>query len=180
MKILVIYASENGQTRRIADYIGERIEAKGDTARLIEASASIPDLKFSDYAGIIVAGPVYRERHPEDLISLVKAHAKEVANLPSAFVSVSLAAAFPDGETEAKGYVSRFLRATGWQPSAIHRAAGALRYERYDFFQEQILRHIVLKDRPADMVEGNNEFTDWDALANFNDEFIEKAGTDAN
>jgi menaquinone-dependent protoporphyrinogen oxidase len=179
MEFLVIYASEGGQTRRIADYIVERIEAKGGTAHLIEASARIPDLKFSDYAGVIVAGPVYQQRHPEDLISLVKAHAAEVASVPSAFVSVSLAAAFPDGETESQDYVDRFLHATNWEPSAIHRAAGALRFERYDFFQEQIIRHVVLKDRGADMVEGNNEFTDWDALADFLDDFIGKFGAGA-
>jgi menaquinone-dependent protoporphyrinogen oxidase len=179
MEFLVIYASESGQTRRIAEFSAERAEAKGANARLIEASARIPDLKFSDYTGVIVAGPVYQQRHPEDLISLVKAHAGDAARVPSAFISVSLAAAFPDGDAETQEYVDRFLRATGWQPTAVHRAAGALHFERYDFFQEQIIRHVVLKDRPADIVEGKNEFTDWDALGSFLDDFIGKAGTGA-
>lgn len=98
MEFLVIYASESGHTRRIAEFAVERVKAKGASARLIEASARIPDLKFSDYTGVVIAGPVYQQRHPEDLISLVKAHAADAANVPSAFVSVSLAAAFPDGD----------------------------------------------------------------------------------
>ena len=99
--------------------------------------------------------------------------------MPSALVSVSLSAAFPDGRAEAEGYADRLVRATGWQPTAVHLAAGALRYDKYDFFQEQIIRHVVLKDRAPDVIDGDHDFTDWDALGAFVDDFTGKAGTGA-
>ena len=176
MEFLVIYASEGGHTHRIADFIVERIQAKGATTRLVEASARIPNLKLSDYAGVVVAGPVYQQRHPEDLIAFVKAHAAEAAAVPSAFVSVSLSAAFPDGDADTREYVERFQRATGWQPTVSHRAAGALRFDKYDFLQEQIIRHVVLKDRAPEVLDSDQEFTDWAALGAFIDDFVASVG----
>jgi menaquinone-dependent protoporphyrinogen oxidase len=54
-----------------------------------------------------------------------------------------------------------------------------LRYDKYDFFQEQIIRHVVLKDRAPDVIDGDHDFTDWDALGAFVDDFTGKAGTGA-
>jgi menaquinone-dependent protoporphyrinogen oxidase len=179
MQFLIVYATVGGHTRRIAEFIKGRIEEKGGATRLLAAGERVPDLHLGDYTGFIAASPVQQQTHAEDLIAFLKAHAAETGSIPSALVSVSLSAAFADGRSEAQGYVDRLVRATGWQPTAVHLAAGALRFDSYDFFQEQIIRHVVLKDRAPDVIEGDHDFTDWEALGAFVDDFIGKAGTGA-
>jgi menaquinone-dependent protoporphyrinogen oxidase len=179
MQFLIVYATVEGHTRRIAEFIKERIEAKGVGTCLLAAGERVRDLHLGDYTGFIAASPVHQQTHAEDLIAFLKAHAAETGGVPSALVSVSLSAAFPDGRAEAEGYADRLVRATGWQPNAVHLAAGALRYDKYDFFQEQIIRHVVLKDRAPDVIDGDHDFTDWDALGAFVDDFTGKAGTGA-
>jgi menaquinone-dependent protoporphyrinogen oxidase len=52
---------------------------------------------------------------------------------------------------------------------------GALRLTEYDYFQEQIVKFIVLKVGSAASTGGDREFTDWNALASFVDRFLEPA-----
>ena len=179
MQFLIVYATVDGHTRRIAEFIKDRIEAKGVGTRFLAAGGRVRDLHLGDYTGFIAASPVHQQTHAEDLIAFLKAHAAETGGVPSALVSVSLSAAFPDGRSEAQGYVDRLVTATGWQPTAVQLAAGAVGFDSYDYFQEQIIRPVVLKDRAPDVIEGDHDFTDWEALGAFVDDFTGKAGTGA-
>ena len=129
----------------------------------------------ANYDGLVVAAPVHQRRHPETIINFVLAHRDDLRAKPSALISVSLSAAFADGLGDAQGYVDLLVKDCGWQPSATCLAAGALRYSEYDFFQEQIIRHVVLRGREAKDVGGDYDFTDWDALRHFVDEFVAQA-----
>jgi menaquinone-dependent protoporphyrinogen oxidase len=52
---------------------------------------------------------------------------------------------------------------------------GVLPFTEYDYFQEQIVKFIVMKRGGATSTERDHEFTDWKALAGFVDEFLEAA-----
>jgi hypothetical protein len=52
---------------------------------------------------------------------------------------------------------------------------GALRFTEYDYFQEQIVKFIVMKRGNASTNKQDREFTDWNALAGFIDKFLEVA-----
>ena len=52
---------------------------------------------------------------------------------------------------------------------------GALRFAEYDYFQEQFVKFIVMKRGVASVVESDREFTDWNALRGFLDEFLGRA-----
>ena len=52
---------------------------------------------------------------------------------------------------------------------------GALRLTEYDYFQEQIVKFIVLKSGSAASSGRDREFTDWNALAAFVDGFLQAA-----
>ena len=51
---------------------------------------------------------------------------------------------------------------------------GALRFTKYDYFHEQFVKFVVMKSG-APSPERDHEFTDWNALANFADRFLETA-----
>jgi menaquinone-dependent protoporphyrinogen oxidase len=50
-----------------------------------------------------------------------------------------------DEKKEAQKYVDRFVSVTGWQPRMILLLGGALRFTEYDYFQEQIVKFVVMK-----------------------------------
>ena len=117
---------------------------------------------------------MHQRNHPETIVSFVLAHLDDLKAKPTALISVSLSAAFADGLGDAQSYVDALVEETGWQPTEICLAAGALRYSEYDFFQEQIIRHVVLRGRDVKDVGGDYDFTDWDALRHFVDGFVTK------
>jgi menaquinone-dependent protoporphyrinogen oxidase len=51
---------------------------------------------------------------------------------------------------------------------------GALRFTEYDYFQEQIVKFIVMKRGGAASTGQDREFTDWQALADFVDGFLRR------
>jgi menaquinone-dependent protoporphyrinogen oxidase len=52
---------------------------------------------------------------------------------------------------------------------------GAVRFAEYDYFQQQIVKFIVMKRGKAPSNVPDSEFTDWQALADFIDEFLKAA-----
>lgn len=173
MKVLVVYGTAEGQTRKIAQWIAERIASRGYESQLHDAEAPLRDLNVAAFDAIIAAAPVHQQAHPQAVRGFVRAHLDTLSTKPSAFVSVSLSAAFKDGLSEADSYVDQFLEETGWRPTKYHLAAGAIRCDEYDFFKDQIVRHIVLRDRAPAKFEGDQEFTDWSALGSFVDDFVQ-------
>jgi menaquinone-dependent protoporphyrinogen oxidase len=76
---------------------------------------------------------------------------------------------------EAQKYVDRFVSMTGWRPRMTLLLGGALRFTEYDYFQEQIVKFIVMKRGGAASTARDREFTDWQALAEFVAGFLEAA-----
>jgi len=79
-------------------------------------------------------------------------------------ISVSLKAAFPEGQEEAQDYLTEMKMRTGFEPSQEALVAGAVRTGSYDYFQNQIVRHVVLSGHDVELMDGVKEFTDWDSL----------------
>jgi menaquinone-dependent protoporphyrinogen oxidase len=71
--------------------------------------------------------------------------------------------------------VDSFISVSGWRPRRTLLLGGALRFTEYDYFQEQIVKFIVMKRDGAPSTERDREFTDWQALADFIDGFLEAA-----
>jgi menaquinone-dependent protoporphyrinogen oxidase len=175
MNILIVYATLEGHSRKIAEWIADRVRANGDNCPVIEASALRGTINVAGHDAVMIIAPVHQRAHPEAILDFVSAHRDGLNAKPSAFISVSLSAAFDAGHAEARSYVDHLLECTGWQPTATHQAAGALCYDEYDYFKEQIIRHIVLRGLGAADVKGDHDFTDWKALGRFVDDFVRAA-----
>jgi menaquinone-dependent protoporphyrinogen oxidase len=105
----------------------------------------------------------------------VIAHREALGTKPSAFISVSLSAVLEAARAEAQKYVDSFISVSGWRPRRTLLLGGALRFTEYDYFQEQIVKFIVMKRDGAPSTGRDREFTDWQALADFIDGFLEAA-----
>ncbi len=164
MNFLIVYASTEGQTNKIAKFMAGLLTNAGHQVRFHNVSDVSDGLAITDYDHVIVAGSVHSGKHQPDLQLFVYANRERLNKLPSLLVSVSLAAAFPDTQSEAQGYVDAFLEATEWQPTHTLLTAGAIKPGIYDWFQKSALLEGDLAAHVDEDLQDTREFTDWDAL----------------
>jgi menaquinone-dependent protoporphyrinogen oxidase len=174
MDVLVVYGTTEGQTRKIAEWTTTHVRGRGHHVELRDSAALMSDLDLEAFHGFIIAASVHQQCHQDTVTNFVIAHHKLLNAGPSAFISVSLSAVLEGEKTEAQRYVDHFVSVTGWHPRMTLFLGGALRFTEYDYFQEQIVKFIVMKGGAA-RGQSNREFTDWVALACFIDEFLESA-----
>ncbi len=176
MHVVVVYATVEGQTRKIARNIAGTVQDTGHDVTVFD-SADMEDVDLAIADALIVAAPVHAAMYPAALTHWIKSNREAINALPSAFVSVSLAAAsaFPEEHREIDDITHAFLNETEWKPAATHQAAGALRYLKYDFFKRLLMRHFAKQEGgPLDTTK-DHEFTDWDELSSFVAGFLKKA-----
>jgi menaquinone-dependent protoporphyrinogen oxidase len=132
-------------------------------------------LDLEAFHAFFIAASIHQEQHQETITNFVVAHHELLNARPSAFISVSLSAVLEEVKTEAQKYVDHFVSVTGWRPRMTLLLGGALRFTEYDYFQEQIVKFIVMRRGGTASTGRDREFTDWNALAGFVDGFLEAA-----
>ncbi len=107
----------------------------------------------------------------------IKKHLADLNRMPGAFFSVSLAIAsdMEDEHTEVQKITADFLEQTGWKPLITYQIAGALKYTEYDYFKRLIMKMISKKEGHATDTSQDYEYTNWDEVTKFTNDFINKA-----
>ncbi len=180
MRILIVFGTTEGQTRKVATFLADRFLAKLHSVTLVDADKPPAALDPAGYDAIVVAARVHSGRYPSSVRHFVRRNLATLTAKPSAFVSVSLMAARGTAKApEALArYVARFARKTGWTPRHVHHAAGARFYARHGAIGRWILQKIDSKAfGKSDDVSRDQEWTDWEALGRFADAFPAAAST---
>lgn len=177
MKILVLYATTEGQTRKIAEFVAG--ELKGDEVTLAdaaEARAKLPDPAGFDAA--ILAASIHAGHYQSSLLHFARDHHERLNAMPALFLSVSLSAAGNDPE-DLKGIAQcaeKFKAETGWSGAQVLQVAGAFRFTKYDFFKSWVMRLIAKQKKVKVNPHEDLEFTDWKALAGHIEAFRSRLG----
>jgi len=174
MHVLIVFGTTEGQTRKISEYTASHICDQHHFATVCNSAEVTPKLNVGEFDAVIVAASVHQECHQESVTDFVIAHRAKLEAKPTAFISVSLSAAMEQGKADAQRYVDHFTTTTTWNPNSVLLLGGALRFGEYDYFKQQIVKHIVMGRESAatpDKVQ-DHEFTDWLALTRFTDEFL--------
>jgi menaquinone-dependent protoporphyrinogen oxidase len=173
-RILVLYATCEGHTARIAERIAQVLREYGHEVESCrdETRAGQPDI--AAYDAVIVGASIHYGVHPRSLRSLLCRHRQALAARPSAFFSVSLSGGGPGAKPEAaQRYLDNFLRQTHWRPALAVSFAGALQYSKYGVFKRRLMRMIVgFAGGDTDMSR-DYEYTDWSAVDRFAQSFAE-------
>lgn len=172
MSVLILFASIEGQTRKIARFIETEVRNAGHKATLVDASDMMAEVTFEGFDTVILAAPVHERRHPPNFELLLTASRVDLAARRTLMISVSLGAAFPELEEEAQEYLVEMKSRTHLKPNAEALVAGAVRPSSYGYYETEILRHAILRHQTIDPSTQEREFTDWDALAVVVTEFV--------
>ena len=179
--LLIIYATREGQSQRIAEHLAATARTRGFAADVINAAKIPTKLSLASYAATLLVASVHAGKHEREMVEFVKAHRSELEAMRSIFISVSLSEVGAEDLTrspeirarsaaDVQRVVDSFLADTGWHPSKVHAAAGALMYSKYNFFIRFIMRAIARKEGASTDTSQDHEFTDWAALDHVIDE----------
>lgn len=162
-KLLIVYGTREGHTRAVARRIADFARERGHAADVVTAEL---DPKPGPYDAVVVAAPVHRLRHPPEVTRWVIEHLGALRRVPTAFFSVSLAAALPtpDRSEDARRNIEELLRETGWRPAMARPVAGALAYTRYGFLTRLGMRLTARMHRLDTDTSRDHVYTDWEAL----------------
>lgn len=173
-RILVVYGTTEGHTRKIAEFIGVKLRARGHVARVIDSAAPEARQVQPVYDGVILGGSLHQGRHQSSLAHFVRDNQAWLRGLPRAFFSVSLAMASHDGDeiAEARRLAQQFVDETGLAAGIVRCFAGAPLYTRYDWFKRFIMKSIARREGGDVDTSQDYEYTDWGDVTRFVDEYL--------
>jgi menaquinone-dependent protoporphyrinogen oxidase len=173
-RLLILYASREGQTARIVERMAVIALGRGHEVEVDRCPRFSVPPSPDPFAGVLVGGSIHLGRHERSLERFVIAHHDVLERLPAGFFSVSLSAASPRAEVRAaaQGYLDDFLQETGWHPQATAIFAGALAYTRYGPLKRWIMRRIVAREGGDTDTSRDHEYTDWEAVERYTATFL--------
>ena len=168
-RILVLYGTTDGHTRKVSLALATSLRATGADVDVANAAGEESSPDVEPYDAVIVAASVHAGGYQRPVRRWVRAHAAALGKRRSAFVSVCLGVLErkPDVDAELARIRERFLAATGWRPEVVKVVAGALPYTRYGWFKKQVMRRIVASKTGDLDTSRDYEYTDWTDLADF-------------
>ena len=168
--VLILYATSEGQTGRIAERISERLRAAGHRVTALRAREEelLPEIAAFD--AVIVGASVHYGHHPTYFARALQRQREALQARPSVFFSVSLSADGPGANRPAAArYVRKYLRKIGWQPRTTAAFGGALRYSEYAWWKRELVRLFVRVAGGDTDISRDYEYTDWAAVTQFAD-----------
>jgi menaquinone-dependent protoporphyrinogen oxidase len=172
--ILVIYATHYGQTRAIATRIAQRLRERGHDVDMADAYGQVPPPQ--DYDAIVIGSRVELGRHASPIRAFIRSYREDLLEVPTAFFSVSMAAARSGASFDPNGYMIETFDDVGWYPTVHASFAGALPYRKYSWLTRAVMKRISKSAGHTTDTTRNHEFTDWNAVDAFADKVHYIAG----
>jgi menaquinone-dependent protoporphyrinogen oxidase len=170
--ILIIYATREGHTKRVAEYLADRIRYRALPVTVSELGKLQGGFSLAHYSAAVIAASVHVGKHEYEAINFVKHHRADLNRMLTAFISVSLSQA--SAQDEQAGSESRakaaadvqkmtdaFLAETQWHPTLIRPVAGALMYRKYNFVLRMIMKQIARYAGASTDTSRDHVFTHW-------------------
>ncbi|MEL6959362.1 MAG: flavodoxin domain-containing protein [Pseudomonadota bacterium] len=163
--LLIGYTTKEGQSRKIARWCADRLAGAGKAIELLSLKDA-SDVDLTRFDGAILIAPVHVGRFPKPLIAFANAQADALNEMPSLFLSVSLAASGHDADDwrGIEKVAVDLSDATGWTPGRTEHVAGAYQPSKYDLLTKFIMKRIIAEKDPGSDLNADREYTDWEAL----------------
>lgn len=168
-RVLVVYGTTDGQTRRIAERMAAVLVSLGQEVQTVDSAAAPADIAPGDFDAALVLGSVRMGKHQQALADFVRKFRLELDAIPNAFISVSLSAARnkPSAQREVAKTFQHFVTRTGWRPNARLAIAGALPYSRYTLRIRLVMKFISWMTGGDTDTSRDYEYTDWELVEDF-------------
>ncbi|MDO4781951.1 MAG: menaquinone-dependent protoporphyrinogen IX dehydrogenase [Capnocytophaga felis] len=169
-KSVIIYASVDGQTKKICEHIKEVLLSKNQKAEIIPITDFRENL--NDFDKIILASSIRYGKHNQDIVKLIDENHELLNAKKSAFISVNLVARKAEKrQADTNPYVIKFLNKIKWKPTEVEVFAGKINYKLYGFLDKLIIKLIMTITKGPTSSDAEIEYTDWDNVTSFAERF---------
>lgn len=166
MKTLILYLTQDGQTRKIADHIA--LEMHGEPTVLSLREQTLTAEQLATFDCIIIGASIRYGHFDPRLEQFIRQHSDLLNQKISAFFSVNLTARKANRNTpQTNTYTRKLLARIAWQPTLVEVFAGALRYPRYRWFDRLMIRFIMKITGGDTDTNQEYEYTDWAKVSAF-------------
>jgi len=175
-RILIVYGTAYGHTAKIASRLERTLVRDGLNVAVMCADTTL-HIDLAEFDGVIVGSSIIRGKHRPSIDQFVTEHRQALNTLPTAFFSVSGAAASADpGERyEAQRMLQSFLTKHSWNPDLIATFGGAISYTRYSPIVRFFMKRISRKEGGPTDTTRDHELTDWARVDDFAEHFARVA-----
>jgi len=168
--VLVVYSGVYGHTHKVCEAMRPVLERHGAQVTLSALPDETPDPAAFD--AILMGAAIRNGKHNPAVLEFIERHRGVLEDKPSAFFSINLVARKPHKNTpETNPYVKAFLQTSPWQPQQVGVFGGRLDYRRYRPFDRWVIRLIMWINKGPTDLDTQVDFTDWDAVARFAEDF---------
>ena len=169
-RVLVVYASEEGQTSRIARRLGELFSARGMEVAVRDCTQADAAERLASFDGVVIGSAIHYGHHAKQVREFVKDHRAILKTRHTAFFAVSLSAGGPSRDLAvARSYLEEFAAETDWKSDQAASFAGAIQNSRYGIIKTLLVRLALRKAGAPE--SGDHEYTDWKAVEAFAEAF---------
>ena len=165
--ILIIYSTTNGHTLKICQRLQQVIEQQAHRVKLVSVNDA-PDADLKLFDKIVIGASIRYGKHRQEVYDLIKRNGEILESKPNAFFSVNVVARKPEkNRPETNPYVKKFQKKSSWQPRQLAVFAGKIDYQKYRFWDRQIIRLIMWMTKGPTDLKTVAEFTNWEEVEVF-------------
>ena len=166
MKILILYSSIDGHTKKICSFISNKLKQN----HIIEMNEINNDqkVKFYIYDFIIIGASIRYGTYRKSFLKFINENHIELQNSKTAFFSVNIVARKKEKNSiNTNPYIKKFFKLSKWKPNIVEVFAGKLDYPKYNFFNKNIIKFIMWITNGPTQTDIVVEFTNWNDVKKF-------------
>ena len=166
-KILILYSSTDGHTRKICNRLRQVIEQGAHQVTLVSVKDE-PHVDLQPFDKIVIGASIRYGKHSAQIVHFINSNAQLLDSKSNAFFSVNIVARKPEkNRPETNPYMRKFLTQISWRPRELAVFAGKIDYPRYSFIDRLMIRLIMFITKGPTDSKAVVEYTDWQQVEAF-------------
>ncbi len=172
MNYVIIYATVDGQSKKIAKKIQENIQQTDNQVTICPIEEA-DHLELSAFDKIIIGASIRYGHFSKKCFRFIHANLAILQSKPSYFFGVNLIARDKNKTViENNVYVRKFFEKISWKPEDLAIFAGKLDYPNYGAVDKYLIRFIMKITGGETDTSKSIEYTDWESVAKFADRLV--------
>ncbi len=172
MRVLILFASREGQTGKIANRLCEHLQQSGLTVDVVDAAddPAIARLDLAAYQLLVFGASLHAGGLERELKRFIDSNADRIGASARSFFLVSLSAATSDPELRAESLADAREKMNRQLPvpfDDVEMVAGALRYSMYSRPVKWLMQRIASQAGEETDPSRDYEYTDWQQVEGY-------------
>lgn len=171
-RILLLYATREGQTAKVARRIAAQLRDAGEDVTLLDAedSTATAQLDLDRFDRLVFGASMHAGGLEKELVQFINGHRERIRSTSRFLFVVLLSAAAKDAAIREQ-WLADARRKIGEQLDVtfddIEMIAGALRYSKYPLPLKWLMRRIARQAGEDTDTGRDYEYTDWSQVARY-------------